>query len=757
MCCSDGLHCCPHGTTCDVESGTCNRVGNVWRSLSIFSKSHYNCRDEGNWCPSNWTCCELFDGGIGCCSITNGICCSGGRYCVDHSSKCETKLPSLPDLSLNVVKCDKVSSCPDGYTCCKLSSGGYACCPYKDAVCCSDGLHCCPHGTTCRVEQGTCIRQTDSTGISAIWSKLGKTMVKCLDGSSCAGKETCCELSSGGYGCCPYEEAVCCSDGLHCCPHGTTCDVKQGTCIRQTDSTGISAIWSKVGKTMVKCHDGSSCAGKETCCELSSGGYGCCPYEEAVCCSDGLHCCPHGTTCDVKQGTCIRQTDSTGISAIWSKVGKTMVKCLDGSSCAGKETCCELSSGGYGCCPYEEAVCCSDGLHCCPHGTTCDVESGTCNRVGNVWRSLSIFSKSHYNCRDEGNWCPSNWTCCELFDGGIGCCSITNGICCSGGRYCVDHSSKCETKLPSLPDLSLNVVKCDKVSSCPDGYTCCKLSSGGYACCPYKDAVCCSDGLHCCPHGTTCRVEQGTCIRQTDSTGISAIWSKLGKTMVKCLDGSSCAGKETCCELSSGGYGCCPYEEAVCCSDGLHCCPHGTTCNLAAGMCSSNILSFSHISPPLTTVGDVICPDGISSCPSGYTCCKLKSGDYGCCPFADAVCCSDGLHCCPKGTTCDLSTETCISERYHVKMRRKLSSFRFSRMNFLLGQRNVIESSPKAVICPGGKTECKDGSTCCLIGDHTYGCCPMKSAVCCSDMQHCCPNGFRCGPFGRFHLLFLAK
>ena len=220
--------------------------------------------------------------------------------------------------------------------------GGYGCCPYEEAVCCSDGLHCCPHGTTCDVKQGTCIRQTDSSGISAIWSKVGKTMVKCHDGSSCAGKETCCKLSSGGYGCCPYEEAVCCSDGLHCCPHGTTCDVKQGTCIRQTDSSGISAIWSKVGKTMVKCLDGSSCAGKETCCKLSSGGYGCCPYEEAVCCSDGLHCCPHGTTCDVKQGTCIRQTDSSGISAIWSKVGKTMVKCLDGSSCAGKETCCKL-------------------------------------------------------------------------------------------------------------------------------------------------------------------------------------------------------------------------------------------------------------------------------------------------------------------------------------------------------------------------------------------------------------------------------
>ena len=449
-------------------------------------------------------------------------------------------------------------------------------------------------------------------------------MVKCPDGSSCPGNETCCELASGGYGCCGYEKAVCCSDGLHCCPHGTTCDVKQGTCIRKTNSDGMSAIWSKVRKAMVKCPDGSSCPGKETCCKLASEGYGCCGYEEAVCCSDGLHCCPHGTTCDVKQGTCIRKTNSDGISAIWSKVRKAMVKCPDESSCPGNETCCELASGGYGCCGYEEAVCCSDGLHCCPHGTTCDVK-------------------------------------------------------------------------------------------------------------------------------------QGTCIRKTNSDGISAIWSKVRKAMVKCPDESSCPGKETCCKLASGGYGCCGYEEAVCCSDGLHCCPHGTTCILSAKMCLPNVVSFLHINPPKTNVEDVVCPDGISSCPTGDTCCKLKSGDFGCCPLVHAVCCSDGLHCCPKGTTCDLRSETCISEGYHVKMDRKLASFKLSRMNFRLERGNVIASIPKSVICPDGKTECKDGNTCCLIGAHTYGCCPMKNAVCCSDMKHCCPNGFTCGPFGRFHLLFLAK
>ena len=53
-------------------------------------------------------------------------------------------------LKLRNVKCPGgQSECPDGYTCCKLSSGDYGCCPLPKAVCCSDGVHCCPNGYTC--------------------------------------------------------------------------------------------------------------------------------------------------------------------------------------------------------------------------------------------------------------------------------------------------------------------------------------------------------------------------------------------------------------------------------------------------------------------------------------------------------------------------------------------------------------------------------------------------------------------------------
>ena len=731
MCCSDGLHCCPHGTTCDVKKGTCIRKTNSDGISAIWSKvrkAMVKCPGKSS-CPGNETCCELFSGGYGCCGYEEAVCCSDGLHCCPHGTTCDVKQGTCirktnsdgisaiwSKVRKAMVKCPDESSCPGNETCCKLASGGYGCCGYEEAVCCSDGLHCCPHGTTCDVKQGTCIRKTNSDGISAIWSKVRKAMVKCPDESSCPGKETCCKLASGGYGCCGYEEAVCCSDGLHCCPHGTTCDVKQGTCIRKTNSDGISAIWSKVRKAMVKCPDESSCPGNETCCELFSGGYGCCGYEEAVCCSDGLHCCPHGTTCDVKQGTCIRKTNSDGISAIWSKVRKAMVKCPDESSCPGKETCCKLASGGYGCCGYEEAVCCSDGLHCCPHGTTCDVKQGTCIRKTNSDGISAIWSKvrkAMVKCPD-GTSCNGEDTCCELASGSYGCCPFEDT------RYVIKE------KLSSLPSGSSGLVKCDNISSCPDGYTCCKLESGGFGCCPYKEAVCCSDGLHCCPHGTTCDVKQGTCIRKTDSDGISAIWSKVRKAMVKCPDGSSCPENETCCKLASGGYGCCGYEKAVCCSDGLHCCPHGTTCDVKQGTCirKTNSDGISAIWSKVRKAM-VKCPDE-SSCPGKETCCKLASGGYGCCGYEEAVCCSDGLHCCPHGTTCDVKQGTCI---------RKTNSDGISAIWSKV--RKAMVKCPDESSCPGKET-------CCKLASGGYGCCGYEEAVCCSDGLHCCPHGTTC-------------
>ncbi len=51
-------------------------------------------------------------------------------------------------------------------------------------------------------------------------------------------------------------------------------------------------------------------------------------------------------------------------------------------------------------------------------------------------------------------------------------------------------------------------------------------------------------------------------------------------------------------------------------------------------------------------------------------------------------------------------------------------------------------------ICPDGRSQCPDSSTCCEVAGGRWGCCPLVKAVCCSDKETCCPNGYTCGSGG---------
>lgn len=66
-------------------------------------------------------------------------------------------------LSLQTI-CDDGSECAGESTCCP-SHGGFFCCPLKNAVCCSDGNHCCPTGYKCNIEERKC-EQKDIYGTS---------------------------------------------------------------------------------------------------------------------------------------------------------------------------------------------------------------------------------------------------------------------------------------------------------------------------------------------------------------------------------------------------------------------------------------------------------------------------------------------------------------------------------------------------------------------------------------------------------------
>ncbi|XP_071374106.1 progranulin-like [Centroberyx affinis] len=46
------------------------------------------------------------------------------------------------------------------------------------------------------------------------------------------------------------------------------------------------------------------------------------------------------------------------------------------------------------------------------------------------------------------------------------------------------------------------------------------------------------------------------------------------------------------------------------------------------------------------------------------------------------------------------------------------------------------------ITCPDGSL-CSDSSTCCKTHDG-YACCKYPNAMCCADLTHCCPSGYRC-------------
>ncbi|XP_077976751.1 uncharacterized protein LOC120333941 isoform X18 [Styela clava] len=770
VCCSDGLHCCPNGYTCDSSTGTCSKGSEVIEALTKIAAKGINdvvCPDGHSSCPDGSTCCKLFSGQWGCCPLPKAVCCNDGEHCCPAGYSCDTtggtctkgietiqSALKISAMGLNSVICPGgQAQCPDGTTCCKLSSGQWGCCPIPKAVCCNDGEHCCPEGYTCDTTGGTCIKGTETIKSLMKTSAIELNSVICPGGQSqCPDGTTCCKLSSGQWGCCPILHAVCCNDGEHCCPEGYTCDTTGGTCIKGTETIRSLLKTSAIGLNSVICPGGQvQCPDGTTCCKLSSGQWGCCPIPKAVCCNDGEHCCPEGYTCDTTGGTCIKGTETIKSLLKISAIELNSVICPGGQSqCPDGTTCCKLSSGQWGCCPILHAVCCNDGEHCCPEGYTCDTTGGTCIKGTETIRSLLKTSAIGLNsviCPGGQAQCPDGTTCCKLSSGQWGCCPMPRAVCCNDGEHCCPEGYSCDTtggtcikgtetikSLMKTSAIEFNSVICPGgQSQCPDGTTCCKLSSGQWGCCPILHAVCCNDGEHCCPEGYTCDTTGGTCIKGTETIRSLLKTSAIGLNSVICPGGQAqCPDGTTCCKLSSGQWGCCPIPRAVCCNDGEHCCPEGYTCDTTGGTCIKGTETIkSLMKTSAIELNSVICPGGQSQCPDGTTCCKLSSGQWGCCPILHAVCCNDGEHCCPEGYTCDTTGGTCIKGTETIRSLLKTSAIGLN-----------------SVICPGGQAQCPDGTTCCKLSSGQWGCCPIPKAVCCNDGEHCCPEGYTCDTTG---------
>lgn len=666
-------------------------------------------------------------------------------------------------------ECPDGGRCENGQTCCNDPVNGYECCPFDEAECCEDHMHCCPAETICDMTTSSCVNATVSVPwaerTSADQPRLSKSfrMIKtymgeeddnvCPDQSRCPAEFSCLRALTK-FGCCPLAQGIACSDGKHCCPEGHQCSEDSRSCIK------------KELASTVLCSDGvSECPDGTTCCENAEGKWGCCPMAKAVCCDDKIHCCPEGSVCDVEHSKCIssstkKQTpmwaklparvraewenqkegehvtaetahdeektpaattanrvpaseDKVPVSSV-TKAATGDVPCNDTAACEDGTTCCKTKEGEWACCPLPEAVCCEDFIHCCPHGKKCNLAAQTCD--------------------DD--------TC----------------------------SVPLVKKVPTIPrkDVEVAGVPCDSTFSCADDTTCCTNKQGGWACCPLPQAVCCDDHEHCCPSGTTCDLSTLTCQEGFGSTPMqrkqpafptpapstTAPSTELTKTeitveennepaedkeveeseedeeehdedaegRIQCDTHSSCPESSTCCFMTSTQkWGCCPLPNAVCCSDGDHCCPSNYKCDESETTCVKGevvIPWYTKLPATISVQADpsaVQC-DSQNQCPEGTTCCRLDTGEWGCCPLENAVCCPDKEHCCPHGYTCNIATNSC----------QKLLMLQVE--NVPLTPVYLPDYSPplRDVKCDD-QTSCSDGQTCCRMSATQWGCCPLPN------------------------------
>ncbi|XP_078124936.1 granulin a isoform X1 [Sander vitreus] len=694
-------------------------------------------------------------------------------------------------------ECPDGGRCAVGQTCCNDPASGFECCPFDQAECCGDHIHCCPMGTLCDNATSSCLNSTGSIPwverASAEQPRLSKSfrMIKanmgeeddniCPDQSRCPPEYSCLRALTR-FGCCPLAQGVPCSDGKHCCPESHQCSADSRSCIK------------KELVSTVLCSDGvSECPDETTCCATSEGKWGCCPMPKAVCCEDKTHCCPEGSICDVEHSKCISSSTKKQ-TPMWAKLPARIradwenqkgeqstaetvvdsgseknpevptvitvpplekevlsvtkaaagndVPCNDTAACPDNTTCCKTKEGSWACCPLPEAVCCEDLIHCCPKGKKCNLAAQTC----------------------EDDTCSVPWL------------------------EKVPTIPRQGAKVPAIPRQGAQVgdVSCDSTSSCPDGTTCCKTTTGTWACCPLPQAVCCEDHEHCCPAGTTCDLATLSCEGTLGSTPmmqkIPAVATAAPTTVaattqsqatstkqtvepetnevmqaqetkdeeegIQCDTHTRCPPSTTCCFMtSSQKWGCCPLPKAVCCADGSHCCPNGYTCNESETSCVKGevVIPWYTKLPATSSIeadpSSVQC-NGLHQCPQHTTCCQLLTGEWGCCPLQNAVCCPDMKHCCPQGYTCNIASNSC-----QKVIMLQLDTLPLTPVFLPENQPLLIPSKQRDVPCDE-QYNCRDNETCCRTSPTAWACCPSPNAVCCKDMMHCCPNGYACTETG---------
>ncbi|KAF8357908.1 hypothetical protein PRIPAC_92903, partial [Pristionchus pacificus] len=230
--------------------------------------------------------------------------------------------------------------------------------------------------------------------------------------------------------------------------------------------------------------------------------------------------------------------------------------------------------------------------------------------------------------------CPSTFTCDQLSDDSLGCCSIPQEEC--------------------IEAFSLNgiVLSCKSNADCPKG-SCTRSSDGKHYCCIEKEHICCSRPLQCPPGLAALREKSvprvctigvpGTC--PPDHLCVRGVGEPLanGAASLCCKPDETCAAGAN---YLGGAQRCTP-------GDGR--CPLGTRCLSSSSSLSTKAVDLVFECCLSTVI--VTCPDGtpplrrprnhsivrctsssLSDCPSTFTCDQLSDDSLGCCSIPQEEC-----------------------------------------------------------------------------------------------------------------------
>jgi len=128
--------------------------------------------------------------------------------------------------------------------------------------------------------------------------------------------------------------------------------------------------------------------------------------------------------------------------------------CPDGiKKCPSNNTCClnkENNQISYSCCPYSKGVCCgSNGSVCCPNDYDCNEEQLSCSLRDSIILRKILSVTDYHQCGSSPVSCSYEQTCCSTYGTSsheFACCPFLNGQCCSDGEHCCPSGMRCDNQ-----------------------------------------------------------------------------------------------------------------------------------------------------------------------------------------------------------------------------------------------------------------------------------------------------------------------